>query len=99
VLSKEQVQIKMAKRGKLEIIKDILSIVHENHNSIKITPLLRKSNMSSSRFKEYFQEMIIKGFIQEVGTNDGKRIILTNKGFKFVEKYKTIIEFIEEFDL
>jgi len=43
------------KRNKLEIIQDILKIIKQNHNSIKPTPLLRKSNLSSSRFNEYFQ--------------------------------------------
>ena len=45
----------MAKRGKLEIIFDILTIIKENHNLIKPTPLLRQSNLSSNRYKEYFQ--------------------------------------------
>ena len=88
------------KRGKLEIIKDILEIIKNNRNSIKPTPLLRRSNMSSSRFKEYFSEMIEKGFIQEIIDNKGENFIsLTEKGNKFLEKYKTIISFIEEFEL
>ena len=89
----------MTKRSKLEIIRDMLKIIQDNHNSIKSTPLLRQSNISSTRFKEYLQEMIAKEFIQEIGTNEGKKIILTNKGFKFLEKYKTIVEFIDEFEL
>lgn len=89
----------MAKRNKIEIMKDIMNIIQDNKNSIKPTPLLRKSNMSSTRFKEYLQEMIAKEFIQEIGTNEGKKIILTNKGFKFLEKYRTIVEFIDEFEL
>jgi len=89
----------MAKRGKLEIIRDILGIV-QNSNSIKPTPLLRQSNISSSRFKEYFSEMIDKKFIKSVrGNRDEKLIVLTEKGNKFLEKYKTIVNFIEEFEL
>jgi predicted transcriptional regulator len=89
----------MVKRGKLEIIKDILSIINKNHNSIKITPLIRKSNISSARFKEYYFELISKQFIKETN-NQGKKIILiTDKGLRFLEKYKTIINFIDEFEL
>jgi predicted transcriptional regulator len=84
----------MAKRGKLEIIRDILKIVQENH-SIKPTPLLRRSNLSSSRFKEYFAEITEKKFLKKI---DGK-IFLTEKGAKFIEKYKTILNFIDEFEL
>ena len=89
----------MAKRGKLEIIKDILTIIKDNRNLIKPTPLLRQSNISSSRFKEYFNELSERKFIKEVNNKEGKFISLTEKGFKFLEKYKIIINFIDEFEL
>jgi len=89
----------MAKRGKLEIIRDILNIIKENHNSIKPTPLLRQSNISSTRFKEYFNELLKRNFIREVNHKKEKFILLTEKGFKYLEKYKTIINFIDEFEL
>ena len=89
----------MAKRNKLEIIKDILTTIHSNHNSIKSTPLLRQSNISTARFKEYFNELVEKNFIKEVNNKKNKSISLTDKGFKFLEKYKTIVSFIDEFEL
>jgi predicted transcriptional regulator len=89
----------MAKRGRLEIIKDILSIISSNHNSIKITPLIRKSNLSSSNFKEYYSELLKKGFIKEVNHSKNKFISLSDRGLGFLEKYKTIIGFINEFEL
>lgn len=89
----------MAKRNKLEIIYDILYLIREHHNKIKPTPLLRQSNLSSSRFKQYFNELIEKKFIKETKNQNTKTISLTNKGFQFLEKYKTIIHFIDEFEL
>jgi len=89
----------MTKRGKLEIIKDILKIIQENRNSIKPTPLLRQSNLSSVRFKEYFIELLDKKFVKEFNHKGEKFISLTEKGFKFLDKYKTIINFIDEFEL
>jgi predicted transcriptional regulator len=89
----------MAKRGKLEVIKDILRIIKENKNSIKPTPLLRKSNLSSERFQEYFSELLKKGFVKEEIGRNGSIICLAEKGFKFLERYKVIIDFIEEFEL
>jgi len=89
----------MAKRVKLEIIKDILKIIQENHNSIKYTPLLRQSNISSSRFKEYYSELIDKGFIKNINKKESKYISLTEKGLRFLERYKTIVNFIDEFEL
>ena len=87
----------MAKRNRLEIIKDILKIIQDNHN-IKYTPLLRRTNISSSRFKEYYLELIKKELIKgALGKN--RYVNLTEKGSKFIEKYQTIINFIDEFEL
>jgi predicted transcriptional regulator len=87
------------KRSKLEIIKDILTIIKEHRSSIKITPLIRKSNLSSARFSEYFHELLSKGFVVEKMINTGKVIALTERGFRYLEKYSNIVGFIEEFDL
>jgi len=88
------------KRDRMAVIYDILSIIRDKHNSIKPTPLLRYSNLSSSSFNEYYDELISKEFIKEITDYDGKKYItLTDKGFKFLEKYKLITGFIEEFEL
>ena len=90
----------MVRRGKIEIIRDILKIIQENHNSVKFTPLLRKTNVSSSRFREYYNELLEKGFIQEITDRRGNKFIsLTEKGTRFLEKYAAIINFISEFEL
>ena len=88
------------KRVRLEVIYDILRIIRNNQNSIKPTPLLRYSNLSSQRFTEYFNELIEKEFIKEVIDEEGRKFItLTDKGFKYLDKYKSIKTFIEDFDL
>tara|TARA_Y100000310_G_C20654078_1_gene801064 strand:+ start:1485 stop:1760 length:276 start_codon:yes stop_codon:yes gene_type:complete len=88
------------KRDRLEVIYDILSVIRKKDNSIKPTPLLRLSNLSSQRFSEYMQDLKEKGFIQELNDSKGrKHITMTDKGFKYLEKYKMIKGFIEDFDL
>jgi len=90
----------MVKRAKLEIMRDILKIIQDNRNSIKPTPLLRKSKMSSVGFKEYYNELLEKKFIREIiDEKQDKYIILTEKGFKFLERYMAIVDFIDEFEL
>ena len=90
----------MMKRDRLEIIRDILKVIAHKNNSIKPTPLLRYSNLSSQRFTEYLAELKEKGLIRELEDNKNKRFItLTDKGFKYLEKYKTIVGFIDEFEL
>jgi predicted transcriptional regulator len=88
------------KRDRLEVIYDILKIIKEKDNSIKPTPLLRYSNLSSQSFSDYFIELKSKELIREVCDKKGKKFItLTDKGFRFLEKYKLILGFIEEFEL
>jgi len=90
----------MVKRGKLEIMRDILGIIQENKNLIKSTPLMRKSNLSSARFKEYYNLLLERDLVKEItDKNNDKHIILTEKGFRFLEKYSSIVDFIDEFEL
>ncbi len=89
-----------SKRNRLEIIYDILNMIRRNNNSIKPTPLLRYSNLSSQRFSKYLDELMEKGFIKEGRNKKKKKIImLTEKGHKYLEKYKAITKFIEDFNL
>ena len=90
----------MARRDRLEVIYDILKIIQEHNNSIKPTPLLRYSNLSSQRFSGYFNKLIEKDFVKKIKNKKGRRhITLTDLGFKYLERYKSIIEFIDDFDL
>jgi predicted transcriptional regulator len=89
----------MVKRAKLEIIKDILKVIQENRNSVRLTPLLRKSKLSSAGFKEYYTELIQRNLVKEIILNKERKVSLTERGMKFLEKYRTIIDFIDEFEL
>lgn len=84
----------------MEVIYDILKIIRDNQNSIKPTPLLRKANLSSNNFSDYYIELLEKEFVKEItDKKERKYVTLTDKGFKFLEKYSLIRGLIEEFDL
>lgn len=96
----ESDQAMTKKRDRLEIIYDFLNIIRNHDNSIKPTPLLRFSNLSSQRFADYLKEMEMKEFIKVLETKKGRKMItLKDKGFRFLEKYQTIRGFIEDFGL
>lgn len=91
---------KVRKRDRISVIYDILTIVRDRQNSIKPTPLLRYSNLSSNSFSDYYKELISKELIKEIKDKKGKKYVtLTDKGFRFLEKYKLILGFIDEFEL
>ena len=88
------------KRNRLEVIYDILCIIRDHSNSIKPTPLLRYSNLSSNSFSDYYKELLSKDFVREITDRKGRKYIsLTDTGFNYIEKYKLILGFINEFDL
>lgn len=87
------------KRERLDVIKDILKSVREYRN-IKPTRLLYSSNLSPQMFKEYVDELLNKKFIKlEMLEENKKTFSLTKKGQDFLEQYKTIENFIENFGL
>jgi predicted transcriptional regulator len=93
-------QMNNKKRDRLEVIFDILKNISEHNNSIRSTPLLRQSNLSTNNFNEYYSELLAKEFVKEITDRKEKKYItLTDKGFKFLEKYKMIKGLIEEFEL
>jgi len=87
------------KRERLEVIYDILSAIRDDGNRIKPTRLLHKSNLSPQMFKEYVSEMNKKGFLAEQGEAGKRHYSLTDKGFRFLEQYKVIVKFIDDFGL
>jgi len=89
-----------SKRNRLEIIYDILNMIRRHNNLIKPTPLLRYYNLSSQRFSKYLDELMEKGFIKESQDKKRRKVMtLTEKGHKYLEKYKAITTFIEDFNL
>lgn len=88
------------KRNRIEVIHSILHAIKENKNSIRSTPLLRSSNISSLGFSKYLKELMEKDFVKEITDRKGNKYYsLSDKGFRFLERYATIRLFIEDFDL
>jgi predicted transcriptional regulator len=87
------------KRERLDVIRDILNTVRENRQ-IKPTRLLYASNLSPQMFKEYVNELLGKKFIKlEVDGKEKKFFSLDKKGQSFLQEYKVIENFIENFGL
>lgn len=91
------------KRDRLEIIRDILQVIREKSGKIKPTHILYKSNLSHQMMEDYLQELIKKGFILEQALvhkkRESKTYSITDKGLKFLEKYRMIADFTESFGL
>ena len=87
------------KRERLEVIRDILKVIQDSRK-IKPTRLLYASNLSPQMFKDYVDELLAKKFVQSEEGDGGKRIFsLTKKGHEFLQEYKLIENFVENFGL
>jgi predicted transcriptional regulator len=85
----------MKKRERLEVIHDILSSIRDSNGKIKPTRLLYSSNLSSLMFKEYVNELLNSGLIEEVKDKKGKKhFIILDKGFDFLRRYSIFNEFV-----
>jgi predicted transcriptional regulator len=87
------------KRERLDVIRDILQTIRQNRE-IKPTRLLYASNLSPQMFKEYINELISKKFIKfDIDEKEKKTFSLTKKGQDFLQEYKVIENFVENFGL
>lgn len=87
------------RRGRLEIIADILRSIQNNGGKIKPTHLLYKSNLSYAKLKEYVDILVGRGMIEEKEIKDKKIILMKEQGHKFLLEFDRIKEFSDSFGL
>lgn len=86
------------RRTNIEIINDILKAI-QKARGLKPTHVMYKANLSHKLLKEYLDDLIAKGLITEITEKGHKKLILTDKGLKFLEKYEQMEKFKESFGL
>jgi|TARA_B100001964_G_scaffold166117_1_gene182442 predicted transcriptional regulator len=87
------------RRGKLEIIADILRSIRNKEGKIKPTHLLYKSNLSHAKLKEYVNTLLEKGMIEEKEVKGKKMFFMKDRGHKFLLEFERIKEFSDSFGL
>ena len=87
------------KRGRLDIITDMLSTLQQHGGELKPTHLMYKSNLSHVQMSSYLEELLQKEMIKKVKKKNNDYITLTDQGFVFFEKLKQMREFEKTFGL
>jgi len=87
------------RRGKLEIIADILSSIQNKEGKIKPTHLLYKSNLSHAKLTEYVDILLKKGMIEKKEIKGKKMFFMKEQGHKFLLEFERIKEFSDSFGL
>lgn len=83
------------RRSKLDIIVDILLLLHKHGKQSK-TMIMRRANLNLKRVNKYISFLLSKNFIL---LNEGspQKIMITRRGIKFVEEYNKLKEAEEKF--
>ncbi len=89
----------LKRRGKLEVIADILRSMQDKGGKIKPTHLLYKSNLSHAKLKEYVNILLEKGMIEEKIVKGRKLYFMKEQGYKFLLEFERIKEFSDSFGL
>jgi predicted transcriptional regulator len=87
------------RRGKLEIIADILTSIQNKEGKIKPTHLLYKSNLSHAKLKEYISMLMQKQMIEEKLVKGKKMFFIKEQGYKFLSEFERIKDFSDSFGL
>ena len=87
------------RRGRLDIIADILRSIQNKGGSIKPTHLLYKSNLSHVKLKEYMETLLERGMIEEKEVKGRKMVFMKDQGNKFLLEFDRIKEFSDSFGL
>jgi predicted transcriptional regulator len=87
------------RRSRIDIINDILEAIQRKGGKIKPTHLMYKANLSHKLMTLYLDELMQKKLVAEVQEKTNKFLIITDEGYKFLEKFKQMREFTESFGL
>lgn len=90
-------------RSQARIIADILTVARDENTSgagVGVTILLRRGNLSYSRFMRLATDLISAGLLIQMGEgSDVSRYRISNKGMDFLHAYGQFEDFAESFGL
>jgi predicted transcriptional regulator len=77
----------------------MLESILNRGGSIKPTHLMYKSNLAHGQMHLYLEELVSKDFVKKTKKGDYDYILITDKGYEFMQKLKEIKEFERAFGL
>lgn len=87
------------KRNRLDIIYDMLYTISNKGGRIKPTHLMYKANLSHTQMKLYLEELMEKSLVEEEARAGRTMLVITQKGFSFIQQFNQMKEFEKTFGL
>jgi predicted transcriptional regulator len=94
--SKRGLEMKIARRDKMKIYNDLLSILQseKNREEVILTRLQLKLNVPFDRLKVYLKQLRELGLIKDETSPK-----LTNKGKQYIYEYEKVLDFMKRMGL
>lgn len=89
-------------RTQVKIIADVLSTARDMNSEgtgVGVTTLLRKGNMSYSRFSKLLSELVGSGLLVELSNEKISKYMISEKGIQFLAAYYNFEDFAQSFGL
>ena len=83
-------------RNEIQVIVDFLKCVQEADSESQVSFILRKANITHSKYKEISEYLISNGMMEVVEDGEKEILRLTNKGVNFIRDYEKFIKLIED---
>jgi len=83
-------------RNEIQVIVDFLKCVQEADSESQVSFIMRKVNITHSKYKEISEYLISNGMMEVVEDGEKEILRLTNKGVNFIRDYEKFIKLIED---
>lgn len=93
----KEVKIKVERRSKVAILRDILRTIENKGGRAKPTHILYGANLSHDRLKKYLEYLESEGFIKKIEDKSQVFYQTTKKGFEFLSGYNKMKKFFDAF--
>jgi len=77
----------------------MLKTISNKGGRIKPTHLMYKANLSHTQMKLYLGELMEKNLVEEESQGGRKTLLITQKGYSFIQQYNQMKEFEKTFGL
>jgi predicted transcriptional regulator len=83
-------------RNEIQVIVDFLKCVQEADSESQVSFIMRKVNITHSKYREISEYLISNGMMEMVENGEKKILRLTNKGANFIRDYERFKKIIED---
>lgn len=87
------------KRNRSDIVVDILTTIQKKGGEIKPTRLMYGANLAHGQMKLYITDLKKQGLVEAIEKKGNEFYVLTEQGYKYIQKIYEMKQFEEAFGI